>query len=344
MKHRQQFPGAGPYFDRHGARRWRFRRKGVSVELGKEYGSADFRERYEAAWARSEAKPLRTPPARAERCVADLIRAWKASPDYVATGGGWRKILDAQCAKIEAADGEKPVALLRPRHIEAKLAAFAGTPAAGNRWLKTWRRLLDHAVRLEWIASNPAKLVRGFRIKGDGYYTWTDADVARFEAAHPAGTAARLAMALMLYTGAAKADAVRLGPGNVSGGRISYTRTKTGARIDIPLHPDLAALLPAGRMTFLETAQGRARTANGLGNAMRGWCDAAGLDACTSHGLRKCIARRLAEAGATAHEIASVTGHEGIVEVERYARAAARKGLADGAMGKLLLTNLPRKA
>ena len=42
----------------------------------------------------------------------------------------------------------------------------------------------------------------------------------------------------------------------------------------------------------------------------------------------------LAEAGASEHEIASVTGHQSLEEIERYTRAAERKRLADRAMKK----------
>jgi hypothetical protein len=41
-----------------------------------------------------------------------------------------------------------------------------------------------------------------------------------------------------------------------------------------------------------------------------------------------------AEAGASEHEIASVTGHQSLEEIERYTRAAERKRLADRAMKK----------
>jgi integrase/recombinase XerD len=51
--------------------------------------------------------------------------------------------------------------------------------------------------------------------------------------------------------------------------------------------------------------------------------------------LRKATAAVLAESGATAHEIASVTGHQSLEEIERYTRAADRKKLADVAMKKL---------
>jgi hypothetical protein len=49
--------------------------------------------------------------------------------------------------------------------------------------------------------------------------------------------------------------------------------------------------------------------------------------------------RRLAEAGATAHEIMSVTGHKTLSEVQRYPQAAARKQLAELAMKKLSQSN-----
>ena len=69
---------------------------------------------------------------------------------------------------------------------------------------------------------------------------------------------------------------------------------------------------------------------------MREWCDLAGLAECSAHGLRKACARRLAEAGATAHEIMAVTGHKTLAEVQRYTETAMREGLADSAHAKLL--------
>lgn len=68
---------------------------------------------------------------------------------------------------------------------------------------------------------------------------------------------------------------------------------------------------------------------------MRAWCDKADLPNCTSHGLRKAIARRLAEAGAPPHEIMAVTGHATLAEVTRYTRDANRPNMADGAMTRL---------
>jgi hypothetical protein len=43
----------------------------------------------------------------------------------------------------------------------------------------------------------------------------------------------------------------------------------------------------------------------------------------------------LAEAGASTHEIAAVTGHMSLEEIERYTRAVRKKKLADSAMARL---------
>ena len=56
---------------------------------------------------------------------------------------------------------------------------------------------------------------------------------------------------------------------------------------------------------------------------------------CTAHGLRKAAARRLAEAGCTAHQIASITGHRTLWEVERCTRAADQERLAVAVMASI---------
>ena len=92
-----------------------------------------------------------------------------------------------------------------------------------------------------------------------------------------------------------------------------------------------------GHLTFLTTAFGKPFTAAGFGNWFRDQCDAAGLPHCTFHGLRKAAARRLAEYGCTPHEIAAITGHGTLKEIERYTKAASGKRLAESAMNKVKL-------
>ena len=99
------------------------------------------------------------------------------------------------------------------------------------------------------------------------------------------------------------------------------------------LHRDGTAR--SGHLTFLVTEYGRPFSVAGFGNKFRQWCDEAKLPHCSAHGLRKATAARLAERGATTHEIMAITGHQSLEEVERYTRAARRSQLADSGMAKL---------
>ncbi len=78
------------------------------------------------------------------------------------------------------------------------------------------------------------------------------------------------------------------------------------------------------------------RPAAGIVNVFRNWCVAAGLLACSVHGLRNAAKVRLIEAGCTSPEADAVTGHDSICVPEIYARERDRAKQADAAMGKLI--------
>ena len=56
---------------------------------------------------------------------------------------------------------------------------------------------------------------------------------------------------------------------------------------------------------------------------------------CRPHGLRKAMGARLANNGATAHEIMAVLGLKTLAEAERYTREADRRRLGHSAIAKL---------
>jgi integrase len=359
MKQKRQFPGASPYTDRHGQRRWRYRKGGFSRELGKAYGSPDFVQRYEAALIehRTGRKAGANAAATVPGSVNDLVASWYQSPEWSGLADLTKKTYRGIIDPFRQKHGDKPVNCLERRHVMGFLAEKSATPSAANNLRKRLAQLLDHAIALDWIKTNPARLTKAFKISGEGFHAWDEGEIARFFEVHEPGTMAHRAVTLMLYTGAARVDAVKLGPLNLKSGRLEYRRQKTaktnGILVSIPLHPDLAAVLAgcSPDRPFLATAYGKSRSPDGLGNLMREWCNEAGLSECSSHGLRKACARRLAEAGATAHEIMSVTGHKTLAEVQRYTESAMREGLADAAHAKLLsrpnreqtVVNLPQR-
>jgi integrase len=198
--------------------------------------------------------------------------------------------------------------------------------------------MMRHAVEIGLRDDDPTRDVRRIRTRTEGHHTWSEREIAQFEARYPAGTAARLAMGLLLFTGQRPGDVSRMGRQHVHGGAIHLRQEKTGAELAIPIHPDLQAIIDAtmaGRMTFLVTKSGKPFTPAGFGNWFKDKCYAANLPHCSAHGLRKAAAVRLAEAACTLHEIAAITGHRSLREVARYTAAADQKRLAVAAIAKV---------
>ena len=95
-------------------------------------------------------------------------------------------------------------------------------------------------------------------------------------------------------------------------------------------------LVPADRLVLLVNGLGNPMNSRGLGRAFAAWCAKAGLpENCRAHGLRKAGARRLAEAGATEHQIMSFLGHANPAMAARYTAAANRGTMAAAGLAKL---------
>jgi integrase len=200
--------------------------------------------------------------------------------------------------------------------------------------------LFEHAIAINMITSNPAADIKKFKIQTDGFHTWTEAEVAKFEACHPVGSRARLAFALLL-TGQRRSDVIRMGWQHIIGAAIAVKQDKTGAPLLIPLDidpslPESLASVPKINMTFLVTRSGAPFTPGGFSNWFGAKCVEAGLSKqCTAHGLRKLVATRLADMGCSEEEIKAITGYKSASEVARYTKARDQKRLAESAVGRL---------
>lgn len=186
--------------------------------------------------------------------------------------------------------------------------------------------MLAYAVEIGIRADNPAVGIKRAPGCKEEWKTWSEADVARFEDKHPVGTKARLALALLLYTGQRVSDMARMGRQHVHDRLIDVRQQKTGAALSIPIHPELRAIIdsmPVDNLNFMMTATGKPFTANGFCHWFFDRCREAGLPAgLSAHGLRKAMCRRLAEAGCSVPQIMAISGHQTLSEVQRYTRAA----------------------
>ena len=331
--------------DRHGNVRIYLRKPGhAKVRLKSEIGTQEFLDEYRAAFDGALPK---APDAIIARRGSKGTLKWLCEQYYVSaefkrlssrTQYVRRRILDRVCEK----DGGKPYSLMEPRHVRKMRDDKAETPEAANGIVKALRQIFGFAVEYELATRNPARDVPYIRSASEGFHSWSMDEVAQFEKHHEPGSKARLALALLLYTGQRRSDVVRLGPQHIKDGWLTLTQQKNSSRkpvtLSIPVLPELQAVLdatPTGNLAFLVTAFGKPFTSNGFGNWFRKQCDAAGLKHCSAHGLRKAGAALAAENGATERQLMAIFGWSTMKEASRYTRAARQKVLASAGMKHL---------
>ena len=330
------WPNVSHFIDRNGHTRWRFRRQGFKTAiLHGEPGSPQFMA--ELAQARLQG-PLSIGAGKvAPGSFSALCAAYYASAGFKRlrpiTQATYRNTLE----RFRAKNGDKPFKDMRRQDVQRFMDQKADTPSAANHLLQVLKVLMHFALDRGLIEADPTHKVKRFKLEGDGFAAWSQEQVEAYKARWPSGTRQRLALALLLETGQRRGDVVHMGRQHVKGGRIRIRQSKTRQEVNIPITDELQAEIdhvPAGQMTFLQTAYRKPFTAPGFGNWFRDQCNAAGVTGVSAHGLRKTAAQEIAEGGGTVHEIMAVTGHQTLAEVERYTKGAARSGLADTGQAK----------
>src|SRR5262245_56954435 len=302
------------YVDRHGRARHYFRKPGCKpVALPGLPGSDEFMAAYGAALADTPRVEIGERRTRAGS-IGAMIVGYLATADFAALAAASQQAYRRIFERMRTDYGDLPIATLERRHVLRMRDAKAATPIAARDFLRCLRLLIHHAIALGIREDDPTAMVKVRLKKSDGIRTFTEEEIATFEAAYPVGTKPRLALALLLGTAARRSDVVKLGRGHVRDGMLYLRQQKTGKALAIPVMAELAeainAAAPADAVVFLLNENGRAFTAEGFTKWFAKQCQRAGLDKGLSpHGLRKASCRRLAEAGCSAHEIASISGH-----------------------------------
>jgi hypothetical protein len=243
---------------------------------------------------------------------------------------------------IRAEHGDKRTIMM---HVKAVQAIASKLKPNVQR---NFRRAMQHFVRyycipLGLMAANPtAGLELTPQPKSRGFHAWTDSEIEAYRNHHAPGTKARLALEVLLMTGHARSDVVRMGDQYIRNGRLSMARQKTGTEFSIQLLPELIAELALHQQTgavrallWLTSEHGTPfGSAATFGNWFAKRCKEAGVPG-RAHGLRKASAIRHALHGATAHELMAWHGWKTIGEAQRYVEQANVLKLADSAAEKL---------
>lgn len=332
--------------DRHGKVRYRYRRKGCkSVYLPGGPGLPAFHAAYAVAASQVPTAAIPSRIAVTPHSLDDLLRHMKQSPMWKRKKPETRHAQSLifqrfmnRTGKTGKRYGERPVAAVTVTWLEAVFGGMAETPGAANNLRKRLSELLGYARKLRWIESNPVPDTERYD-NGEGFHTWTNAEIEQYRVAHPLGTMARFAMELALNTAARRGTIAAMTRENIAKGRIITAHSKDNNTASVRmLATTRAALdaLPAAPIRHLIlTEHGKPFSPAGFGNKFRDWCNEAGLPHCSIHGLRKAMSRMLAEGGATDAEGQAVTGHKKADTFRYYRDKADREVLADRAMSNL---------
>jgi integrase len=258
-----------------------------------------------------------------------------------------RQLLEATCAELVTPDDTArfasfPLSRLQAKHLRVLRDRKAHVPSAQVNRVKAIKAMFKWAVAEELMPTNPARDLTVDPAPAGGHHSWTVEEVRQFEERHPVGSKARLALALLLWTGVRRSDLVKLGKQHVRDGRLRFTQQKNRKRkpvqTAIPILPELQQVIdasPTGNLTFLVTGAGAPYTVWGFGNWFRERCIEAGVPG-RAHGLRKAGAATAAENGATTKQLMAIFGWLTIEQAEEYVEAANREKLASDAMGLLV--------
>jgi integrase len=349
-------PGCVEDADRHGTVRIYYRVKGKpKIRLRGMPWTAEFMTAYEEAKGEIEAKKKSGIGNGTWRwlCVkyfaecADF-RCLDDRTQYVR-----RRIIESTFDEQIAPGSHKfyrdfPLGKMTVEAIEVLRDRKITTPAAANGRLKAIRQVFKWGVSKKsadgrpFAPSNPTRDVPYLKSGSTGFHSWTPDEVRQFEERHHIGTKARLALALLLFTGQRRSDITRLGRQHVRNGRLTFTQYKGRKRnpkqLTLPIIPALQRIIelsPCGELTFLVNDLGRPYTDAGFGNKFRQWCSDAGLRNCSAHGLRKAGATIAADNGATTKQLMAIFGWSSSKMAEHYTRATDQKRLAESAMHML---------
>jgi integrase len=344
MKRRGLPKYVSEFQNRHDVWTVRFRRKGWPTIYPKaKPGTDEFADEYRR-WLAGQPQEIgskRTRPGSLKALAASYFNSLGFVSMKATTQGVYRNIINRLCEDEGSTGikvGDMPSSAIRREHVIKLMAKRAAKPDSANGLRKVLRAMMAHAVEAGIRKDDPTQGVKPIKVKTDGFHSWTEAEIEKFEQVHGAGSKGRLALALLLYTGQRRGDVVRMGRQHMRDGFLSVKQEKTGTELSIPVLPVLQSVIdetPKDNMSFLVTELGRPFTSAGFGNWFKEQCYMANLPHCSAHGLRKAASRRLAEYGCTVHEVAAITGHASLREVQRYTRGADQKRLASAAIEKV---------
>ncbi len=271
------------------------------------------------------------------------MQGYQASSDFLERSERTREDYIRQIKIIEAEFMDFPLSALADRRTRGVFMAWRDRLAAKSRRQADYAwtvlaRVLSWGIDRGLIADNPCarggRLYRGSRADK----IWTAEDESAFLQRAPAHL--HLPLMLALWSGQRQGDLLRLRWSAYDGVHIRMRQSKGGVRVVIRVGAPLKKMLDTATKVgplILTNSDGMPRTPDGFRASWGKACKAAGVVGVTFHDLRGTAVTRLAIAGCTEAEIATITGHSlrsvrAILDTHYLSRNPA---LGDSAITKL---------
>jgi integrase len=274
--------------------------------------------------------------------VAALVSEYRASSEYLTRRDRTRRDYGRYLRMIEEKFGDLPIAALADSRVRQDFKAWRDTMIATPRKADLLWAVLSRVMS---VAKDNGRIAENPCLRGGKLYTadrsdaiWTEDMIATVRTHFPKHL--RHVFILALETGQRQGDVLLLPWSAYDGNRIRMRQSKTRRRVSIPATAALKAeiaTIPRHGPIMLTSTDKRPWTGDGFRASWGRACKAAGIEGVTFHDARGSAVTRLAEAGCTSAEIATITGHslrdvEAILDAHYLSRTDA---LGDSAIAKL---------
>ena len=241
--------------------------------------------------------------------VRALIGLYKSHDDYLLLAESTRHDYAHRLELIARKIGDARITDVTPLIVQALKRAWSATPSQANHLCRVLRLLLSFAKRQGMIKDNPALGFRQYR-EPPRHSVWTHDEERRFLAV--CGPELALVYVLAVHTAQRQGDLLALPWSACHDGMITLKQAKTGQKIDVPISARLGkALEEAPRVSpVICTRNGRPWKADHFRHTFKKAMVKARIEGRTFHDLRRTAVVRMAEAGCTIPEIASLSGHQ----------------------------------
>jgi integrase len=287
----------------------------------------------------------RDKPIKGKATLQGLIDAYRSTTDFTTLADATRKEYARYIRKIEAEFADLPIAAINDPLIRGDFLewrddlAVTGTRAADYAFA-VLSKIMAWAYDRRKIVANPCERPGRLHNTGRAANVWRDDTLAALFA--KASPAVALPCMIALWTGQRQGDILRLTWAAYDGEFIRLRQSKTGRHLTIKVAAELRGVLDAAKpkrktLTICATQRATPWTRDGFKTSFRKAYAASGVTGLTFHDFRGTAVSRLAAAGCSVPEIATITGHslkdvETILDKHYFSRDLA---LGESAIAKL---------